>query len=895
MTKKIALLLVYVCTSSFLYAQTLKITGIVSDSASRKGVEFAQIILYKADRKSIITFSQSKENGSYELQTTATGTPLWLAVRAFGYKSYFAEIPAVSQNSTLTYNATLAEEIAVIQEITVKAKLPGVAIQGDTTTYRADQFKTGTERNVEDLLKKLPGITVTDEGDVYFKGKKVKKMLVEGDNLFDQDYKIGTKNISSNMVDKIQAIENFNDMPHLKGIVDANETVLNLSLKGDKSRPFGEMTLGAGVENRFEGKINAFYLQKRHKTFVLGQANNAGFSPYNINATTQGGAATNNLQSPVPLLIDLPVRLPNAGLSERRTNLNQVGFLNPVYFLKVSEKLTIRLNGQFFSDRNQLFKQNNTTYTLQNAGFNLNENQVSVLRPRLGAGAIYALFVPNNKTRFEYTLVGNLTQRRYANTLIYNVNTEANQNLSENARERSDMLEHRLRYSRKLNDKQAFLANLTYSDFRRSQNHDLLSPRFADFFGADSSQNRFLQTINGKGRQGELALQWIYKKSKFIRYQVKANQQFQNIDFSSQIQLGQGENLSALNNPDFGNQALWQRNSSSLGAGTTFIFSEKTFLSIDLAAKRLYTRYANHNAALWFVEPTIALSTRFKKFASSLSYTFTQQSPLLQNLHQGFILSSYRSFQRGSQELRFLPTQQLSGFASLNDLANYQSLTFFGTYSRSVPFYGSNNSISQNFTISQAQIFPRQEFLLLNLSADKYIHSLLSGFQWFNTFTFSSSDNQANNFQVSNNRFYTLSSKIQYRSVFDGWYNIEASAQWIFSTSRNNLIENNASANNTNLSYVVRQIVQPPSKKWKWIVEAERFEFRSQSKREVYPFLDSEWMIELKKPKMQVSVEVRNLLNNTQIDQLNLTNFAITTSSQRLQSRWALLKVQFKW
>jgi outer membrane receptor protein involved in Fe transport len=130
--------------------------------------------------------------------------------------------------------------------------------------------------------------------------------------------------------------------------------------------------------------------------------------------------------------------------------------------------------------------------------------------------------------------------------------------------------------------------------------------------------------------------------------------------------------------------------------------------------------------------------------------------------------------------------------------------------------------------------------------------------------------------------------------VFDGIYNVEASAQWLFATARNNLLQDNTAANNTNLIYNLIQILQPASKRWKWIVLTERFEFRSNQNKQIYYFLDTEFAWDLKKPKMLLTLEVKNLFNVQQIEQLSFSNFAITANTQRLQSRWGLLKVQFK-
>mgnify|MGYP005854127737 CR=1 FL=1 len=619
-----------------LQAQNVKIMGMVADS-SGQAIAFAQVILYKSDQKSIISFAQSQEDGRYELQAPAQSSSTWLAIRALGYKAYFVEIPPFAADSPgLRFDARLDEDARVLQEVSVKAKLPGVVQEGDTTTYRVDEFKTGTERNVEDVLKKLPGVSVSEEGDVYFKGKRIKKLLIEGDDLFEQDYKIGTKNISAEMVDKIQAIENFSDLPHLKGIVDANDTVLNLTLKGDKSRPMGEMTLGAGLEERFDAKANLFYLQKKQKVFVLGHSNNTAFSPYNLSAATIGGAATNNLNNPAPLLIGLPLRFGNAGLSESRSNLNQVAFVNSNYFLKLSDKLTIRWNNQFFSDRNQLFKESSTEFLLQEQSFVLEEAQQSLLRPRMLASSLYINYQPSAKTLIEYTLVGNQTLRRYENSLLYSVETAQNQNLLENARDDSRVLEQRWRYSRKLNARQALIWNANFSNFIRDDAYRLSSERFAAFFGRPQNQDQLLQSVEGRGCQGKNEVQWVWKPRERWRYQLVSEQYFLQSQLASGLALGQVGSLSLVEENDFNGQGRFHNFYTRLKAGASSRLFGKTFFNADLGLKYQESGFEATQGRILFVEPTLGIATNYRKFVLNMSYSFTRQSPALQQLYGTF-------------------------------------------------------------------------------------------------------------------------------------------------------------------------------------------------------------------------------------------------------------------
>ncbi len=86
-----------------------------------------------------------------------------------------------------------------------------VLIRGDTLIYDADSFKNGSERKLEDIIDKLPGVEINASGQIEVEGKVVNKLMVNGKDFFDGDTKIATKNIPSSTVDKIQVLKNYGE------------------------------------------------------------------------------------------------------------------------------------------------------------------------------------------------------------------------------------------------------------------------------------------------------------------------------------------------------------------------------------------------------------------------------------------------------------------------------------------------------------------------------------------------------------------------------------------------------------------------------------------------------------------------------------------------------------
>ena len=164
--------------------------------------------------------------------------------------------------------------------INIVSKMP-VTIKGDTIVYNADSFKNGTERKLEDVLKKLPGVEINDDGEIEVEGKTVEKIMVDGKDFFDGDTKLATKNIPSNALDKIEVLRNYADVSQLSGVQNNQDRVaINIKLKeGKKNFWFGDITAGAGNapdESLYLFQPKLFYYSPKYTINVIGDVNNMG-------------------------------------------------------------------------------------------------------------------------------------------------------------------------------------------------------------------------------------------------------------------------------------------------------------------------------------------------------------------------------------------------------------------------------------------------------------------------------------------------------------------------------------------------------------------------------------------------------------------------------------------
>ena len=173
-------------------------------------------------------------------------------------------------------NVRLDENGVYLNEVLIKAVRPAVVAKQDTLEYNADSFHTSPNATVSDLLKKLPGVEVSSDGSISSGGKSITKILVNGKEFFNDDTQAATKNLTADMVEKVQVIDKKSDLALLTGVDDGEEeTVINLTVKKEMQDGwFGTVKGGYGTDNRYEASVNVNYFKNGNQLSIIGGANN---------------------------------------------------------------------------------------------------------------------------------------------------------------------------------------------------------------------------------------------------------------------------------------------------------------------------------------------------------------------------------------------------------------------------------------------------------------------------------------------------------------------------------------------------------------------------------------------------------------------------------------------
>ena len=288
---KYLLLLFIICAGVFTGSAQNRavISGKLIDSVNKVPVELATVAVVniKDTTASLVSYTLSDKNGVFTLHNLPAGIPLKILITFVGYNAYRKFI--ILTKGEIVNLGIIPLSSKLLNEVSIIGERPPIVMRKDTIEFNAEAFKTRPNAVVEELLKKLPGIEVANDGTITVNGKSVTKIMIDGKEFFANDPKIASKNLDASLIDKVQVYDDREDDPdHLIEESKVNK-IINLKFKKAlKKSTFGKVYGGAGTQGRFEsgGLYNMF--RDTLQISFIGVANNlnkTGFSREELNSS----------------------------------------------------------------------------------------------------------------------------------------------------------------------------------------------------------------------------------------------------------------------------------------------------------------------------------------------------------------------------------------------------------------------------------------------------------------------------------------------------------------------------------------------------------------------------------------------------------------------------------
>lgn len=291
--KKLFLVFALFCSIiTFAQKRSFEVFGILKAEDTKEALESATIHLERAKDSSVVTYTISDKYGKFKLNNSTYDDKLNLYISYIGYKTYFKQIHIDKEIIDLkTILMTIDDN--QLDEVVIKSKAP-ITVKKDTLEFNVKSFKTKKDATVEDLLKKLPGVEVDEDGKIKVNGKPVNKILVNGKPFFGDDPTITTRNLTKEIIEKVQVVDTKTKSEAFAGEEgDKENKTINLTIKEENNKgQFGRLSAGKGTDDRWEfaGIVNLFDNDRRLSVLAGGNnTNSPGFSFGEIRKMFGGG------------------------------------------------------------------------------------------------------------------------------------------------------------------------------------------------------------------------------------------------------------------------------------------------------------------------------------------------------------------------------------------------------------------------------------------------------------------------------------------------------------------------------------------------------------------------------------------------------------------------------
>ena len=295
--KKSILMMLLLLVSIASFAQERLVSGAIIDRDTKDPVEQVTVQLLKTD-STYVTGAISNEKGLFHLNAPENGKYL-LKITSVGYKSTVKRVVIEQDKNLALGNVVIGADAIMLKGAVVTAMAQKVTLKEDTFVYNSAAYRTPEGSVVEELVKRLPGAEVSDDGTIKINGKEVKKILVDGKEFMTGDTKTALKNLPTSIIDKIKAYDEKSDLSKVTGIDDGEEqTVLDFNVKkGMNKGLMSNIDLGIGNKDRYSARGMGGYFNSNNRFMLFGNANNTSDRGFGGGGPRRGFGGGNGLNA----------------------------------------------------------------------------------------------------------------------------------------------------------------------------------------------------------------------------------------------------------------------------------------------------------------------------------------------------------------------------------------------------------------------------------------------------------------------------------------------------------------------------------------------------------------------------------------------------------------------
>jgi hypothetical protein len=632
-----------------IYAQARTLTGRVVDKKN-KAVPQATVML-KEKNGLVLYYAASNNNGEFRMSISDTLVMqgLFLEVSHLSFKKIAIQVTSDRFN----YSVILEENATVLPDVKVTGR-PSAVVKGDTTSYNVSSFSRGEDRSIGDVLKRIPGITVDDNGKIYYNGKAISNLYIHGDDVMDGRYNMATQAIKKELIQSIDVMQNHQPIKVLQHRKSSDEVAINLVLKNENSLALsGQATIGAGVPGLYDGTINGLVLNKKVKLINSLKANNSGID-YGNDLAQPGNSMSMAGPTSLPDLLSAGT-VGNPDLPRQNYYFNKSAIINLNNLYNNGRGWQLRSNIQAFIDRQALHYQNETWQYVKEDTAIYREWQQAITKP-------YML-------QTAFTVMGNKSKYYFVNRLSTNIsgkNIDAalhsnNIALQQQLGTKRFDITNQMQYTPALRNKN--LLDLQWVVNYSSSKQTLLADTglLPAILNGGVPYEATKQDVSMPVFSQQLAFSWLIPNVRF-------RQSYDGGLITERQQLVSGLNLGFSNGhyepyqKDVGNNLHWQRDRLYVNADYSYVLKHfEARLSMPVAWQSIryyqneYHLDERYPQLLWSPALTLKVQLNAEDYLLLNSYR-TNDMGNLTGVYRGTILTNYRSLQASDAGLQSMTT-----------------------------------------------------------------------------------------------------------------------------------------------------------------------------------------------------------------------------------------------
>lgn len=853
------------------------ITGLI-ENKNGIPIENASVVIHDFSNQ-IIAYNYTNVKGSFSIVIELEiNHDYKLLVNSLGYQEYTININSKPDNPIHNLAIILLEKPLELNEIVLKSNQK-ISSNGNVISLKTEYFVDDTEQTVEDVLKKLPGIEVLEDGSIKAHGKFISKLLIEGDDIFANNYQILSKNLDAKVLTAVEIIDEFQDNPVLAKVMDSDMVALNLKLKdGFKNIWFGNTTWGIGTEKRVKLSANLGLLRKKIKFFYFGDYNNLGNK---ASDQLSGAPASLNLSSLYQEQKIEPKIEPLFSIEKSESNLFKDGqstfnkaFMSSLGFVtKLSPNVELRGLGAFTRDnQNQPFFAE-TIFNVDTNPIIITENSETNHINKIASGELELKYTGGSKSYLKNIFVYNDQPERFQNNILYNNNSTINQNLN---KDNYSFYNH-FNYSYVLG-KDKILHNYIYLGQNQvDQNIEIRSPILNNLFSfPDDYEIDYLSDnkIKDFGISSNLFSNFgDFKHAVKIEYESLKENRSNN--FTNETTLD-----SLQNNLHFKTDKIGFESSIS------YSISEKVRLSLGASVNHLKIDIGSQKKEAWLFNPELKLDLRkFKIGLFKIYYKNTFDVPESDFFLENYQLNSYRSFIRGSENIHLIKRNSFNIFYKWANKLESQALTIHFKHDKSKNNYSTTSQIGEDFILSSYGIYDGSSRISSNINFTSYFKKLNLSTNFRTNQMWSIIPFQINTQESNNLKNHFSSYHFSGTTYFDIPFNFTFKIDLNSNISRfNNIISRTHWENGTiNFTYALSKV---------WLLSLNNDLFITENNS--YHFLNSKIHYQPKESNFSYQLIANNLTNEKSFSNTIINDYTIYNSNIKLLPIYIFATVKYR-